>query len=68
MRSDLIRTHYGPETLEEAVQNYLNRHVDIYDALPIMQVNLHLHVHCICTSTYYGVMLSTIGLTNVMAT
>ncbi len=38
VRADLIRTHYGPETLEEAVQNYINRNVDLYDPFPMVQV------------------------------
>lgn len=35
VRSTVCRTHCGPETLEEAVQNYINRNVDLYD-LPCM--------------------------------
>ena len=38
VRADMIRTHYGPETIEEAVQNYVNRNVDLYDAHPMVQV------------------------------
>ncbi|XP_052794771.1 mitochondria-eating protein-like isoform X2 [Mya arenaria] len=32
VRSNLAITHSGPETLEEAVQDYVNRNVDLYDA------------------------------------
>ncbi|XP_052278077.1 mitochondria-eating protein-like isoform X4 [Dreissena polymorpha] len=32
VRSNLAITHTGPETLEEAVQDYVNRNVDLYDA------------------------------------
>ncbi|XP_045203926.1 mitochondria-eating protein-like isoform X8 [Mercenaria mercenaria] len=32
VRSNLAITHTGPETLEEAVQDYINRNVDLYDA------------------------------------
>jgi hypothetical protein len=35
VRSTVCRSHCGPETLEEAVQNYINRNVDLYD-LPCM--------------------------------
>lgn len=35
VRSTVALTHLGPETLEEAVQNYINRNVDLYD-LPCM--------------------------------
>lgn len=35
VRSTVAITHTGPETLEEAVQNYINRNVDMYD-LPVM--------------------------------
>ncbi|XP_059169081.1 mitochondria-eating protein-like isoform X2 [Physella acuta] len=34
-RSNLAKTHYGPDTLEEAVQDYINRNTDLYD-LPAM--------------------------------
>ena len=30
-RSNLAKTHYGPDTLEEAVQDYINRNTDLYD-------------------------------------
>ncbi|KAK2165880.1 hypothetical protein LSH36_44g00022 [Paralvinella palmiformis] len=31
VRSNLSVTHMGPETLEEAVQDYINRNTDLYD-------------------------------------
>jgi len=31
VRANLAATHIGPETLEEAVQNYVNRNTDRYD-------------------------------------
>lgn len=31
VRSTVALTHVGPETLEEAVQDYINRNVDLYD-------------------------------------
>ncbi|CAL1539089.1 unnamed protein product [Lymnaea stagnalis] len=34
-RANLAKTHYGPDTLEEAVQDYINRNTDLYD-LPSM--------------------------------
>ncbi|KAL8622224.1 hypothetical protein ACOMHN_043747 [Nucella lapillus] len=30
-RASLAKTHYGPETLEEAVQDYINRNTDLVD-------------------------------------
>ncbi|BFZ15327.1 hypothetical protein BsWGS_18366 [Bradybaena similaris] len=30
-RANLAKTHYGPDTLEEAVQDYINRNTDLYD-------------------------------------
>ncbi|KAK7097084.1 hypothetical protein V1264_004112 [Littorina saxatilis] len=30
-RANLAKTHYGPETLEEAVQDYINRNTDLVD-------------------------------------
>jgi hypothetical protein len=30
-RSRVALTHVGPETLEEALQDYVNRNVDLYD-------------------------------------
>uniref|UniRef100_A0A2C9KLZ8 Mitochondria-eating protein n=1 Tax=Biomphalaria glabrata TaxID=6526 RepID=A0A2C9KLZ8_BIOGL len=34
-RANLAKTHFGPDTLEEAVQDYINRNTDLYD-LPSM--------------------------------
>jgi hypothetical protein len=31
VRANLAATHIGPETLEEAVQDYVNRNTDLYD-------------------------------------
>ncbi|XP_041359836.1 mitochondria-eating protein-like isoform X2 [Gigantopelta aegis] len=31
VRANLAKTHYGPDTLEEAVQDYINRNNDLYD-------------------------------------
>ncbi|XP_021352374.1 mitochondria-eating protein-like isoform X1 [Mizuhopecten yessoensis] len=31
VRANLAATHIGPETLEEAVQDYINRNTDLYD-------------------------------------
>lgn len=31
VRSNVAATHLGPETLEEAVQDYVNRNSDLYD-------------------------------------
>lgn len=38
VRSNLAITHTGPETLEEAVQDYVNRNVDLYDAPGMVSV------------------------------
>lgn len=42
-RSDLIRTHIGPDTLEEAVQSFMNRNVDLYDLSYMVQVCIASH-------------------------
>lgn len=39
IRSTLAMSHCGPETLEEAVQNYVNKNVDLYD-LPYMSAEV----------------------------
>jgi hypothetical protein len=36
-RADLIRTHIGPDTLEEATQSFINRNVDLYDLSYMVQ-------------------------------
>ncbi|CAF1251308.1 unnamed protein product, partial [Didymodactylos carnosus] len=44
LRSQLAITHTGPETLEEAVQDYINLNIDIYDLPSIVSEvidNLH---------------------------
>ncbi len=46
VRSQLVGTHVGPETLEERVQDYINRNCDLYDLAALVSVRrLHgLHV------------------------
>jgi hypothetical protein len=39
VRSNLAITHVGPETLEEAVQNYINRNTDLYDLPSLVSVS-----------------------------
>ncbi|XP_023931203.1 mitochondria-eating protein isoform X1 [Lingula anatina] len=39
VRSNLAATHVGPDTLEEAVQDYINRNTDLYD-LPSLQADV----------------------------
>ena len=41
IRSTLAATHMGPDTLEEAVQDYINRNVDLYDLPGLVAVSLH---------------------------
>ncbi|CAF0741978.1 unnamed protein product [Didymodactylos carnosus] len=61
LRSQLAITHNGPETLEEIVQEYINRNVDFYD-LPSMVSevidNLHRNPRL---SLPLGVTYSTLG-------
>ena len=40
VRSNLAVTHIGPDTLEEAVQDYINRNTDLYDLPSIVSVSL----------------------------
>ena len=40
VRSNLAITHVGPETLEEAVQDYINRNTDLYDLPGIVSVSI----------------------------
>ena len=47
VRANLSITHIGPETLEEAVQDYVNRNCDLYD-LPGM-----VSVSNMCLCLYY---------------
>lgn len=42
VRSNLAITHTGPETLEEAVQDYINRNVDLYDAPGMVSVSKNI--------------------------
>lgn len=44
VRSNLAITHTGPETLEEAVQDYVNRNVDLYDAPGMVSVCTYQHL------------------------
>ncbi|CAD5114287.1 DgyrCDS3429 [Dimorphilus gyrociliatus] len=37
IRSNLVTTHFGPETLEEAVQDYINRNYDLFDVGCLVQ-------------------------------
>lgn len=47
VRSNLAITHVGPETLEEAVQDYINRNTDLYDLPGVVSVsNRHLLLCC----------------------
>ena len=39
VRSNLVTSHLGPETLEEAVQNYINRNPDLYDLPGLVSVS-----------------------------
>ena len=41
IRLNLASTHSGPESLEEAVQCYINRNLDLYDLPGIVQVTFH---------------------------
>ena len=46
VRANLSITHIGPETLEEAVQDYVNRNCDLYDLPGMVSVsNICL---CLC--------------------
>jgi len=45
VRSTVAITHCGPETLEEAVQSYINRNVDLYD-LPSMVSQVIISLNC----------------------
>ena len=40
VRANLAATHIGPETLEEAVQDYVNRNTDLYDLPKMVAVSL----------------------------
>lgn len=45
VRSTVAITHCGPDTLEEAVQSYINRNVDLYD-LPSMVSEVIISLNC----------------------
>ncbi len=45
VRSTVAITHCGPDTLEEAVQSYINRNVDLYD-LPSMVSEVIMALNC----------------------
>lgn len=45
VRSNLAITHVGPETLEEAVQDYINRNTDLYDLPGVVSVCVNISVH-----------------------
>ena len=38
VRTNLVTTHVGPETLDEAVQDYINRNTDLYDLPGLVNV------------------------------
>ncbi len=60
VRSSVAITHTGPDTLEEAVQSYINRNVDLYD-LPfltsevICALNRNPKISLPCGVTYCGI-------------
>lgn len=39
VRANLAATHIGPETLEEAVQDYVNRNTDLCDLTGMVAVS-----------------------------
>ena len=45
VRSNLSVTHMGPETLEEAVQDYINRNTDLYDLPALVSVSIYLPLY-----------------------
>ena len=42
IRTTIALNHMGPESLEEAVQNYINKNVDLYDLPYMSSVKLEL--------------------------
>ena len=54
IRSNLASTHLGPETLEEAVQDYINRNTDLYDLPALVNVSrvTSLSTSCVATCMY----------------
>ena len=41
VRANLAATHIGPETLEEAVQDYINRNTDLCDLTGMVAVSIY---------------------------
>ena len=39
VRSKLVSSHTGPDTLEEYVQDYINRNADLYDISKLVSVS-----------------------------
>lgn len=48
VRANLAATHIGPETLEEAVQDYINRNTDLCDLTGMVAVS----IPCLVYSSY----------------
>ena len=42
VRSTVAASHIGPDTLEEAVQDYINRNVDLYDLPSMVSVRINV--------------------------
>jgi hypothetical protein len=53
VRANLAATHIGPETLEEAVQDYVNRNTDLYDLPGMVAVSFFFFffINIFCTET-----------------
>ena len=45
VRSNLVTTHVGPDTLEEHVQDYINRNTDLYDLAGLVSVSKLGYIH-----------------------
>ena len=45
VRTNLVTSHMGPETLDEAVQDYINRNTDLYDLPGLVNVSRRRR-HC----------------------
>ncbi len=39
VRANLVSTHIGPDTLEEHVQDYINRNGDLFDLTGVISVS-----------------------------
>ena len=59
VRSNLSVTHMGPETLEEAVQDYINRNTDLYDLPALVSVSICITMRVILTHFLDGFSLTT---------